>query len=103
MKSKSVQLAWLVALLLGPVVLMLMPAGFFDEGVALCPSRLFFDAECPSCGMTRAAMHLLHFDLDSALYYNRGIVVVFPLLLVVWWIWVRDAAVLSGVWKKKEA
>ena len=63
--------------------------------------RVFFDFECRGCGMTRAVMHLMHFDLDSAVYFNRGSVFIFPLLVYVWWLWVKDAAILSGFLEKK--
>ncbi len=83
---------WLVLLLLTPVVLWILPADFFDAGgVILCPSRLFFHIECLGCGMTRAVMHLHHLEVEDALYYNYGVVAVFPALVVVWAIWVRNA------------
>ena len=99
MESKPVQRLWLAALLIGPVVLFLLPAGFFDEGSIICPSRRFFNIECLGCGMTRAIMHLLHFDLDSALFYNRGSVLMLPALIFLWVKWATSAARFSGFLK----
>lgn len=75
-----------VLLLILPVGLWLLPSDFFDDegGPALCPSRLILDMECQGCGLTRAVMHMHHFDPAGALYYNAGIVVVYPLLLGLW-------------------
>jgi len=71
-------------LILTPLVLLVLPAGFFDTGRSLCLSKLFFDQECPGCGMTRGIMHLIHGNIDLALKYNKLSFVVLPLLLVLW-------------------
>lgn len=83
---------WLVALTIFPVLLWLLPATFFDRtGLELCPSKYFFDIECFGCGITRAVMHLHHFDWREAVYYNNLVVVVYPALVVTWFIWWRAA------------
>ncbi|MEY3052427.1 MAG: hypothetical protein RLY31_2212 [Bacteroidota bacterium] len=83
---------WLALLLLTPVALWMLPPDFFDESsVIICPSRLFFHIECLGCGMTRAVMHMHHLEVEDALYYNYGVVVVFPALVVIWGVWVRNA------------
>lgn len=82
---------WLAALLLTPVVLLILPANFFNEGPAICPSKVLFNLECLGCGMTRAVMHFIHLDFDSALFYNQGSIVVAPGLVVIWFFWVRNA------------
>ncbi len=83
-------LLWLKisALLLIPVALLALPADFFDEGESLCPSKRFFNVECLGCGMTRAIMHLLHLDIEMALYYNPGSLALGPALGVVWLVWI---------------
>ncbi len=83
-------LLWLKisALLLTPVALLALPADFFDEGESLCPSKRFFNVECLGCGMTRALMHLLHLDIETALYYNPGSLVLGPALGVLWLLWI---------------
>jgi hypothetical protein len=77
-------MAKVVALLLFPLVLLLLPATFFDGGRSICLSVLLADTACYGCGMTRAIMHLLHFDLETALTFNKLSVVVLPLLVFVW-------------------
>ena len=80
--------AWALAgiMVLMPLVLLTLPADYFDNGPAICPSKRFFDIECAGCGMTRAVMHLIHFDLESAVYYNSLSLIVTP-VLAAWWIW----------------
>jgi hypothetical protein len=87
---KSFAMVRLAVLLALPVVLWLLPATYFDEGQAVCVSRLLFDVECYACGLTRAVMHALHLDFSEAFYYNPLVVVVLPLLILLWSIWVRQ-------------
>jgi hypothetical protein len=87
MKRNKITAAVMIAvMILIPIILLVLPAGYFDSGPALCPSKRFFDIECPGCGMTRAVMHLIHFDLESALYYNSLSLIVAP-VLAAWWCW----------------
>jgi hypothetical protein len=87
---------WIASLLLFPILLWILPADLFDQtGVEICPSKLFFNIECFGCGMTRATMHLHHFEWQDAIYYNIGIVGIYPMLVVLWFIWLRKA------WKRQ--
>jgi hypothetical protein len=70
-----------------PVILLILPADFFDTGQALCLSVLLFKQECYACGMTRSIMHLIHFEFEDALYYNMLGLIVFPLLAYQWFLW----------------
>ena len=80
---------WLIALLIFPIVLWILPADFFDNGkIILCPSKLLLGIECGGCGITRATMHLHHFELENALYYNPLVVIIYPLLIGIWCSWV---------------
>jgi hypothetical protein len=92
MKNKTFEWLWLSALLLAPFVLWLLPGDVFDNtGIDICPSKLFFDFECYGCGMTRAVMHFHHFQFDDGLYFNQGVLLVYPALMVVWFLWVRSS------------
>ncbi|MFK7936128.1 MAG: DUF2752 domain-containing protein [Saprospiraceae bacterium] len=90
--NKYIQPIWLLALLVFPFILWLMPADYFDgDGMILCPSRLFFDLECFSCGMTRAIMHFHHFDFEEAIYYNTLVLFFYPALILIWFVWTKSA------------
>lgn len=45
-----------------------------------CPIYLLTGIPCPTCGVTRALLSLLHFDFEGYLYYNAFAL---PLVLVV--------------------
>jgi hypothetical protein len=67
-----------------PIILLILPANYFDEGQSVCLSLLLANTECYGCGMTRAIMHLIHLNLNQALYFNKLSLAVLPLLIVVW-------------------
>jgi hypothetical protein len=79
----------LIGYIVVPIVLLILPATYFDHGKSMCLSVLLFDLECYGCGMTRAMMHLIHFDFAEAYYFNPLSFAAFPLLAFVWaqWFW----------------
>jgi hypothetical protein len=79
--------AKLALIILTPITLMILPADFFDNGESVCISKVFFDVECYACGMTRACMHLIHFEFEEAYAYHMMSFIVMPLLAVVWAQW----------------
>ncbi len=66
--------------LFGLSALAVVPTSVVESGPPICLSRLLLDLECWGCGMTRAFSCLAHGDLDRALAFNRGVVIVGPLL-----------------------
>jgi len=71
-------------LLILAMVLVLLPADFFDGGPAICLSRVLFDVECYACGMTRACMRIIHFQFYEAWSFNPLSYLVMPLLSYMW-------------------
>lgn len=105
MNKRTIDKIWLALLLLTPIVLWLLPSDFFDTentGIEICPSKALFNIECLGCGMTRAVMYMHHFQFEDALFYNYGVVAIYPALVVVWFIWVKRAATRLGILKSKE-
>lgn len=41
--------------------------------------------------MTRAVVHLHHLEWQDAIYYNSGVVVIYPALVLIWAIWLFKA------------
>ncbi|MFK7908881.1 MAG: DUF2752 domain-containing protein [Chitinophagales bacterium] len=68
-----------------PIVLLALPADFFDNGQSICISVLLLDMECYGCGMTRAIQHLIHLDIESAMHYNKISLFVLPCLIFLWY------------------
>jgi hypothetical protein len=47
-----------------------------------CPTTgIFFGCTCPACGMTHAMSRLLHLDFIGAWGYNKGVFLVFGIML----------------------
>jgi len=76
-----------VLIVFAPLVLILLPADFFDHGPTICVSKLLTEAECPGCGITRATQHALHLDFSNAWNYNKLFIVVTPLLI---WLYITE-------------
>lgn len=87
--NKTVIILWLIALLSVPIILWILPGDYFDDGkLIMCPSRAWFDIECFGCGMTRAVQHAHNFQWEDAVYYNYGVLAIYPGLIFVWFTWV---------------
>jgi len=87
MTNRYSRLLRFAVFILLPVILLVLPAAFFDEGRSWCLSVILFNKPCYACGLTRAAMHLIHLDFADAYYFNPLIFAVFPLLAAQWAIW----------------
>lgn len=73
-----------VVLMVLPIILIALPADYFDQGESICLSHLLAGVDCYACGMTRGVMHLIHFDFATAWELNPLSYVVLPLLVLYW-------------------
>jgi len=73
-KAKAVALGFF------PIVLLILPATYFDTGHSICVFTMLTGEACYGCGMTRACMHMIHFDFSAAANYNMLSFIVLPLL-----------------------
>jgi hypothetical protein len=80
-------IAKLALIILTPVVLLILPATFFDNGESICLSQLLAHVECPACGLTRGCMHLIHLDWEEAYAYNMMSFIALPAVGIVWIQW----------------
>lgn len=78
----------MVALLVIPAVLLLLPADYFDTGESICLSKQLLDQECPGCGMTRGVMHTIHFEFKEAWQFNKLTFFILPIILFYWFKWI---------------
>ncbi|MEO6682960.1 MAG: DUF2752 domain-containing protein [Ginsengibacter sp.] len=85
--KKIVTFSKLIFIVGVPILLLILPATFFDDGQSLCLSQLIFNFECYGCGMTRGIMHLIHFNIEEAFDYNMLSFIVLPLLGIIWMQW----------------
>ena len=80
--KKKINRIYFSILILIPIVLLILPADYFDKGQSICVSVLLFDKNCYACGMTRAIQHLIHLDFQPAYEFNKISFLVLPLLIV---------------------
>jgi Protein of unknown function (DUF2752) len=67
-----------------PLLLWIVPADYFDYGTSICPSQVLLHKECPGCGLTRAVQHAMHLDLVSAWHFNKLVVIIFPIMIMLY-------------------
>jgi hypothetical protein len=79
-----IQKALLILIMVAPLFLLIMPSNYFDTGESLCLSVRLFDIQCFGCGITRAIMHLIHFEFSAAWSYNKLSFLVLPVLIMFW-------------------
>ncbi|HEX6427926.1 MAG TPA: DUF2752 domain-containing protein, partial [Niastella sp.] len=92
----------LAVIVITPIVLLILPANFFDDGESICLSQVFFHVECYACGMTRACMHLIHFEFEEAYAYHMMSFIALPLLGLIWIKWgIKEFRIYKAMSKKK--
>jgi hypothetical protein len=74
----------LFIVIFAPVVLFFIPVAWLNQQHSICLYKNITGHDCYGCGMTRAVLSVLHFDFGTAFYYNKMVVIVFPLLVYVW-------------------
>jgi hypothetical protein len=73
-----------IVTILAPIVLLFLPATFFDKGESVCLSVQLANMQCYACGMTKAVMHFIHFDFEGAWGFNKLSFIVVPMLVPMW-------------------
>lgn len=63
------------------LILLYLPADFFDNGKSICLSKVIANRECYACGMTRGIQHLIHLEFETAWNFNKLSFIVFPLIM----------------------
>jgi hypothetical protein len=68
-----------------------------------CVFRSVTGLWCPGCGLTRAAHHLLHGDIERALGYNALVLPVGGLLVITWVAWLMGTGGHRPAWVQRAA
>jgi len=84
LNRSSIRELYCLLVIILPIILLLLPADFFDGSKSICLSALLLKKQCIGCGITKAVQHFLHFDFKTAWDYNHLVVLVFPLLVYLW-------------------
>ncbi|MBF90916.1 MAG: hypothetical protein CMP75_04045 [Flavobacteriales bacterium] len=80
--TKNLQRIYLSILVIIPIILIILPATYFDNGKSICLSVVLLNKQCYACGMTRAIQHLIHFDFAEAWSFNKLSFIVLPLIIL---------------------
>ena len=80
--KKTLIRTYLSVLVIIPIILLLLPANYFDKGQSICLSVLLFEKICYACGMTSAIQNLIHFDFHDAWKFKKLSFIVLPLLII---------------------
>lgn len=63
-----------------PLTLYLIPIDYIEANPVPCIYRIIVHRNCIGCGMTRAALNLIHLNISRAFFYNKLVIIVFPLI-----------------------
>ncbi len=67
-----------------PIFLYAVPLNWIKEQHSLCIYKNLFGTDCYGCGITKSVLCMLHLQFKEAFFYNKLIVIVFPLLCYQW-------------------
>lgn len=84
MLRKYVFYTRILVTMITPIVLILLPSNFFDKGESICLSKTLAGIECYACGLTKATMHIIHFEFQKAWEYNKLSFIVVPMMFPLW-------------------
>lgn len=63
------------------VFFLTVPTKLIEKGPTICVFRNFFGVRGPGCGLTRAISSIFRGNFTQALYYNKLVVIIFPILI----------------------
>ena len=67
-----------------PLIVFFVPVEYIEANPLPCLYKILFNQECWGCGITRACLHMLHFNINEAILFNRAVVIVFPLACILY-------------------
>jgi hypothetical protein len=82
--NRQLRFLEITGILLIPVIMFIVPLDWIREQHSVCLFKMFTGHECIGCGMTRAVLSVIHFRFEDAFYFNKLVIIVFPLLIYIW-------------------
>lgn len=83
--SKKVRaLIIIFVLIIIPIALRQITLTQLENAPTLCIYKNITGRDCWGCGTSRAIVSILNFEFKQAYEFNKGILVVFPLLVYLW-------------------
>ena len=79
--NKKILLVFFVFNFILLMVLFLIP---IEKASNLCLYKMISGKECWNCGMTRAFLAVIHFKFKEAINYNKNVIIVFPLAVILY-------------------
>ena len=67
-----------------PILLYLIPVDWLNKQHTICLFKNIFGIDCYGCGITRAVISGIQLDFESAMNYNKMVLIVLPLLIYTW-------------------
>jgi len=83
-KQYLYQLINFAGILILPVLLFCIPVDWLNSQHSVCLFKNIFGIECWGCGITRSVLSAIQCKFVAAFYYNKLIIIVFPLLVYAW-------------------
>ena len=66
------------------IVILLLYNMPIESNSNICVFKNIVGTECWNCGMTRAFLSIIHLKFDKAMYYNKNVIFVFPLTVLLY-------------------
>jgi len=84
LSEKQFVLLKIVIIIFAPILLIVVPTAYVENGPSICIFKNIFNFDCPGCGMMRAISCVFHLQFIKAFNYNKMIIIIFPLLTYIY-------------------
>ncbi len=71
---RIIRILFYITIIIGLIIIPLE----YIEGRSFCILYNIFSIKCPGCGLTRAFFNMVHLNINTAINYNKLIIIMFP-------------------------
>ena len=82
MKLKTTKI--IIILVVNIILLLVLYNIPINNEETICVYKNITGKDCFNCGMTRAFLSVIHFEFEKAYQYNKNVIIVFPLTILVY-------------------